>query len=108
MKCCKGHDQEQSNFENQTSTPAPGNVQPHHNGHRSHLRMMALCCGLPILLLLLLPFIGNMIPGTQGTLARIVPFLCPVLMVFMMFSMMKNNRQESQRDRNREAEDSAV
>jgi hypothetical protein len=70
--------------------------------------MMALCCGLPILLLLLLPFIGNMIPGTQGTLARIVPFLCPVLMVFMMFSMMKNNRQESQRDRNREAEDSAV
>lgn len=108
MKCCKGHDQEKSNNENQTVTPDPGNVQYHHKGHKSHLRMMALCCGLPILLVLLLPFIGNMLPGTQGTLARIVPFLCPVLMVFMMFSMMKSNKQVTQSEHNRGVEDSAI
>jgi hypothetical protein len=63
-------------------------------GHSSmkHMLIMALCCGLPILLIALLPFlkIGN--TGFRVTLASIIPFLCPIMMLFMIPMMLKGSR----------------
>lgn len=48
--------------------------------------MMAICCGLPILLLALLPLLSG-IPGVSS-LSRYIFLLCPILMIPMMFSIM--------------------
>jgi len=64
-------------------------------GHSSmkHILMMVLCCGLPILLIAVLPFlkIGN--TAFRVTLVSILPFLCPVLMLFMIPMMLKGSKE---------------
>ena len=57
-----------------------------------HMLMMVLCCGLPILLIIALPFlkIGN--AGFKVTLASIIPFLCPIMMLFMIPMMLKGSK----------------
>ncbi|MBU3160829.1 hypothetical protein KPL37_13870 [Clostridium frigoris] len=64
-------------------------------GHSSikHILMMVLCCGLPILLIAVLPFlkIGN--TAFRITLASIIPFLCPILMLFMIPMMLKGSKK---------------
>ncbi len=67
----------------------------HESGQKKHspLRhalMMALCCGLPFVLILFLPAIISVFPAA-AFLGGIVPFLCPVLMGLMMFMMMRGN-----------------
>lgn len=57
-----------------------------HSG-KGHMFMMAICCGLPILLLALLPLLSG-IPGVSS-LSRYIFLLCPILMIPMMFSMMR-------------------
>ena len=58
-----------------------------------HILMMVLCCGLPILLIAMLPFfkIGN--TAFSITLASIIPFLCPILMLFMIPMMLKGSKE---------------
>ncbi len=55
--------------------------------HLSHLWKMALCCGIPVLAVLLLSLPGWGGPGVRTFLAALVPFLCPVLMIGMMAGM---------------------
>ena len=45
MNCC--HENNDNNN---------GNEKGKHKGHLSHMLMMALCCGAPILILLIVPF----------------------------------------------------
>lgn len=59
-------------------------VQKH--GHKSHLLHMALCCGLPLLILLVLPLIGY-----KGILLSIAPFICPIMMLVMVPMMMRGH-----------------
>lgn len=57
-----------------------------------HMLMMALCCGLPILIVGILPLL-NIGGGSKTLLATITPFICPIMMLFMipmMFKGMKN------------------
>ena len=58
-----------------------------------HILMMVLCCGLPILLIAVLPFlkIGN--TAFRVTLASIIPFLCPLMMLFMIPMMLKGSKE---------------
>jgi hypothetical protein len=56
--------------------------------------MMALCCGLPLLLLLLLPSIGSLIPGSAPLISSIIPFLCPLMMVMMVPMMLKGRKDK--------------
>jgi hypothetical protein len=58
-----------------------------------HMLLMVLCCGLPILLIGILPFlkIGN--AGFKVTLASIIPFLCPIMMLFMIPMMLKGSKE---------------
>jgi len=62
------------------------------HGPIKHMLMMVLCCGLPILIVGVLPFL-NIGGGSKALLASITPFICPIMMLFMipmMFKSMKN------------------
>lgn len=64
-----------------------GKDTKHANKYHKHLLMMALCCGIPVLIILLLPYISKLMPGVPSALGSIVPLLCPVMMIGMMFMM---------------------
>lgn len=49
-----------------------------------HMFHMILCCGLPIVILALLPFISRYSPGASKLLAVIAPFICPIMMIGMI------------------------
>lgn len=57
-----------------------------------HMLHMVVCCGLPIIIILALPFIARLSPAAAGVLGVITPFICPVLMGGMMFMMFRNNK----------------
>lgn len=65
--------------------------------HMPHWLHMVLCCGIPVILLLLLPYIGRLMPGSSKILALVIPFICPVMMGFMMFSMIRTKRMIKRR-----------
>lgn len=56
-----------------------------------HMLMMSLCCGMPILIIGILPFIK--IAGVRNLLATISPFLCPLMMIFMIPMMFKGMKK---------------
>ncbi len=58
-----------------------------------HILHMVICCGLPVVIIMLLPFIAGFSPAIAALLGVIAPFICPVmmgLMFFMMFSGKKS------------------
>lgn len=57
--------------------------------------MTILCCGLPLLLLLLLPVLSTAFDLPAGTLRTVVTFLCPALMLLMCFVMLKDRKSAS-------------
>lgn len=68
------------------------------NGKHSplkHMAHMVICCGLPIVILFSLPLITKISPSTGSVVLKILPFLCPVMMIFMMPMMMRGNKKES-------------
>ena len=62
-------------------------------GHLGHMLMMVLCCGLPILILGLVPFIVQFNPALGKFLGASSWLLCPLLMVPMMFMMMGSHKK---------------
>ncbi|MDF2884541.1 MAG: hypothetical protein K0R54_5108 [Clostridiaceae bacterium] len=60
-----------------------------------HLLHMILCCGLPIVIIGLLPVISRFSPSTGGVLARVVPFLCPIMMLSMLPMMLGGKKESS-------------
>ncbi len=66
-----------------------------HKGPFSHMLMMALCCGAPIIILLLLPVLtkigGN---GLAKVLTVIAPLICPLMMVGMVSMMFKRKKED--------------
>jgi len=62
------------------------NEKPSPN-HIRHLMHMVLCCGLPLLILLVLPLIGY-----KGVLLNIVPFICPIMMLVMVPMMLRGQK----------------
>jgi len=91
MNCCKNHDNsEEKNLttgqlDAQTMHHYTNTQAPKHN-HKGHMLHMLLCCGVPILLILLLPALGY-----KGFLLNIVPFICPIMMLVMMPMMMRGH-----------------
>lgn len=70
----------------------------HNHNPIKHLLHMILCCGLPVLIFLSLPFIARVSPGSSRILAVIAPFICPLMMIGMipmMFGGRKNNKRSS-------------
>jgi len=72
MKCCEDN---KDNEENQKHSPI------------KHMLHMILCCGLPIVIIGFLPLITRFSPSAAVVVARIAPFICPIMMIAMMFMM---------------------
>jgi hypothetical protein len=68
------------------------------HSHLSHLRMMVICCGAPLLILILIPLIGTNFTALKFILAASVPFLCPALMGGMMLFMFLRSRHRKGED----------
>lgn len=66
----------------------------HKKGHLSHIWMMALCCGAPILAVLFILLSGSRFPAVSAFLLSAAPFLCPVLMFGMIPLMLMKGRRE--------------
>ena len=64
-----------------------------HNPIKQKL-MMVLCCGLPFLIVAVLPFI-SIGAGAKAVIGGIAPFICPIMMVLMMGMMFKGNKHGS-------------
>lgn len=87
MNSCHGNNSDDNNKGN------------NHKGHLSHMWMMVLCCGAPVLLLLLLITIfGRSTSGLSGFFIRILPFLCPVMMLLMLPMMLKKDKGNKSND----------
>lgn len=84
MKCC-----ENNNQNNQGQ-----NHNHKHKGHMSHMLMMALCCGAPVILLLIIPLLGSRLPGLRGFLTTITPFICPLMMIMMIPMMFGGHKKD--------------
>ncbi|OAA92383.1 hypothetical protein [Clostridium ljungdahlii] len=67
----------------------------HKHSPLKHMLHMAICCGLPIIIIELLPIISRFNPSAGSIVGRIIPFLCPIMMIFMMPMMMGNNKKGS-------------
>jgi len=70
-----------------------------------HMLHMVLCCGLPILILSLLPYIAGISPAASRILGYVAPFICPVMMGLMIFMMLRGNKHsccEDSKDTNRQ------
>lgn len=85
MNCCNGNNNHQDNGH-----------KGKHKSHMSHMWMMILCCGAPLILLLLLPLLGKILPGSNGFLSKIIPFICPIMMLAMLPMMFKKDRGNSE------------
>lgn len=60
-----------------------------------HMLHMVLCCGLPVIIILSLPFIARFSPAVAGILGFIAPFICPIMMGGMILMMFKGNKKSS-------------
>ena len=87
MQCCN-HNHNQNDHEHDQ-------IDSKKHSPLKHALMMALCCGLPIILIWLLPSIVSIFPAAAG-LGAIIPFLCPIMMIPMMFMMARGNRDSHQ------------
>lgn len=57
---------------------------------------MMICCGLPIAIFAFLPIITKYSPNTSNILGKIVPFLCPLMMISIMVVMLiDSNKNKS-------------
>ncbi|SFC50788.1 hypothetical protein [Clostridium uliginosum] len=68
-----------------------------------HMLMMVLCCGLPLILIVMLPFI-NIGGGFKATIVGIAPFICPLMMLLMIPMMFKGMKHGNCCSRKKEIE----
>lgn len=59
-----------------------------------HAIHMIICCGLPILIILLVPFVAKFNPALSGVMALVAPFICPLIMGGMFFSMFRGGKKK--------------
>ncbi|WFA08852.1 hypothetical protein [Tissierella sp. Yu-01] len=57
---------------------------------KKHILHMLICCGFPILIIGSLPLIARYSPWISLILGFIAPFICPIMMIGMMFMMFKS------------------
>lgn len=87
LNCCNNKDNDNKLTDN------PEEIQfdkRKHKGPMSHIKMMAVCCGAPVLLLLLLPLLG--LKG--GIFSNLIFLICPIMMVAMIPMMLRGHKNE--------------
>lgn len=63
------------------------------HSHLKHMLHMVICCGIPILLIVALPFL-KLNTSINTVILRIAPFICPIMMIFMIPMMFKGMKGE--------------
>ena len=58
------------------------------NSHTKHMKMMVVCCGLPIVGFLAIAILGISIPSLE----TILLLVCPIGMIGMMYFMHRDNK----------------
>ena len=66
-------------------------IKNQHHG-MNHMLMMVICCALPILLVVMLPFL-SFAPRIKLIVASIAPFICPIMMIFMIPMMFMHSKE---------------
>ena len=66
----------------------------HNKGIFKIFGMMGICCILPILISIILPFVGGSIAASRIS-GFIAPLICPIIMVTMFMIMSKNGKKHS-------------
>lgn len=66
----------------------------HKHSAWKHMIHMAICCGLPIVVIAALPLIAKISPRASGILVWIAPFLCPIMMITMLPMMFGHNKKD--------------
>ncbi|OPJ55733.1 hypothetical protein [Clostridium oryzae] len=69
-----------------------GKNKPKYLGHMLH---MVLCCGLPIVIVGIIPVVSAFSLSASKILAGIVPFICPLMMLSMIGMMFLGGRKRS-------------
>ena len=72
-----------------------GKQEAHKHKPLKHMLHMVVCCGLPIVIIGFLPLIARYSPATGGILWKIAPFLCPIMMIFMLPMMLRKDKKGS-------------
>ncbi|MDF2473124.1 MAG: uncharacterized protein K0R21_906 [Anaerocolumna sp.] len=67
----------------------------HKHSPIKHMLHMIVCCGLPIIIILSLPFVTKLSPQLATFLGVIAPFICPIMMGGMMFMMFNGNKKKA-------------
>jgi hypothetical protein len=67
----------------------------HKHSPLKHMLHMIICCGLPVVIILSLPFIAKLSPGVATLLGFIAPFICPIMMGGMLFMMFGGKKKSS-------------
>lgn len=78
----------------------------HKHSPMKHMLHMIICCGLPILILLSLPFIARFSPVAATVLGFIAPFICPIMMGGMLFMIFGGHKKKSCHNHMREESES--
>ena len=97
MNCC----------ENKENSNQPEKHGKNHNPMK-HILMMAMCCGLPLVLIIILPFLGIFGTGFKVTIASIIPFICPLMMIFMIPMMMRSSKEDKSCCSNKDQKDEKI
>lgn len=71
------------------------NQGTHKHSPLKHILHMILCCGLPILIFISLPFISRVNPNVSRILAFVAPFICPLMMIGMIPMMLSGGKNKS-------------
>jgi hypothetical protein len=91
MNCCK----EETKDIVRTENPVQTNGTPKKTNHLPHLLMMVLCCGLPLLLVSLVPTILTANPALGAMVGKYAFLLCPILMIPMLIMMLRGHKKGS-------------
>lgn len=86
-----------------------GENKENHGTHKhsplKHMLHMVLCCGLPIIILGLLPTISRFSPAAGKILGGITPFICPIMMLAMIPMMLGGNKKKDCCENNKKLND---
>ena len=70
------------------------NKKSSNHSHKGHMKMMVICCGLPIIGFLAIAVLGISMPSLETALLLI----CPIGMIAMMYFMHRDNSASSKKD----------
>ena len=67
----------------------------HKHSPLKHMMHMVICCSLPILMIVSVPFIAKYNLGVATFFGAIAPFICPIMMGGMLLTMFGGKKKKN-------------